>query len=266
MLLAVDFDGTIVPDVFFPDKTPDRFMPGAKETLTDLYRRGHALVLWTLRDHDRWKISRTLQIAVDFLNANGLGFMILPRQISGYEPNTPKFPADIYIDDKIPGGFQGWDVIRRALINDGVSDVPTTGKSYGTFNASLNAGNVRADDLDQGRVESMRGSGGVVSKALCGPLLTSGNQNRNQPDVFNCVAPRDCTQIYVCPAYYNRPLHQQIDRPLPAVLDIRCGLHQGDPLLGEGACRGISEPANDDATESDLLVHTNKHRQGAGNK
>ena len=266
MLIAVDFDGTIVPDIFFPDKVPDRFMPGAKEALTELHRRGHTLVLWTLRDHDRWKVSRTLQIAVDFLNANGLGFMILPCQLNGYFPNTPKFPADIYIDDKIPGGFQGWDVIRKSLINDGVSDVPTAGKSDGTFNASFNAGNVRTDHLDQGRGESMRRSGSVINKAICGPLLSSGNQNRNQPDVFSCVTPLDGTQVYVCPSNYNWPFHQQVDRPLPAALDARGGLHQSEPLFGKGTCCSTAQTTNDDATKSDLLVHTNEHRHVVGNK
>ncbi|HNW36671.1 MAG TPA: hydrolase [Candidatus Ozemobacteraceae bacterium] len=136
MLIAVDFDGTIVPDVFFPDKVPDRFMPGAKEALTELHRLGHTLVLWTLRDQHCGALIGTLLTAYTFLKDNGLDFIKLPSEI-GYSPSrSPKFPADLYIDDKIPGGFQGWDYILRVL--SGSNNAP------GSIAFSLSAGRPKA--------------------------------------------------------------------------------------------------------------------------
>jgi hypothetical protein len=51
MLIAVDFDGTIVSDdrPFEDTVTPLRFLPGAKEGLLALRRAGHTLILWSAR-------------------------------------------------------------------------------------------------------------------------------------------------------------------------------------------------------------------------
>jgi len=51
MLVAIDFDGTIVSDdrPFEDVTTPLRFMPGAREALYALKRAGHTLILWSAR-------------------------------------------------------------------------------------------------------------------------------------------------------------------------------------------------------------------------
>jgi hypothetical protein len=124
MIIAVDFDGTIVPDEFFPNKIPDRFMPGAKEALEKIHNTGHRLVLWTLRDNGmtisdvprfQYSVSAAMYIAIEFLKSNGLDFIELPVRVFGIRATTWKIPADMYIDDKVPGGFAGWDTILKHL-------------------------------------------------------------------------------------------------------------------------------------------------------
>lgn len=260
MIIAVDFDGTIVPDIFFPHKMPDRFMPGAKETLTELHHRGHALVLWTLRDSDRWKVSRTLQIAVDFLNANSLGFMILPRHIGGYEPNTPKFPADIFIDDKIPGGFQGWDVIRQALIHDRISEIAPAVEGNSTFNPGLNSGNKRAQDLSDRRNDEMGRSGRAINEPICGPLITSREPNWNQPKPFSHTqSPVNFRCFDACTFNNQRPFQPQVNCAPMAGTYSCFGLENMTPLQIQGLGRN-PDPADDDTTQLDSLVHANPDR------
>lgn len=135
MIIAVDFDGTIVPDIFFPDKVPDQFMPGAKEALVKIHDAGHRLILWTLRDdglayfrdmpcmHAR---SEKLKIALSFLERNGLNFFELPHRTFGFPASLWKIPADLYIEDKIPGGFPGWDAV---LVHLGLEPSPGAERS-----------------------------------------------------------------------------------------------------------------------------------------
>ena len=113
MIIAVDFDGTIVRDIFPNKPSSADILPFAKEVLWELHRKGHALVLWTLRDSSRFCQSRQMADAMDFLRENELAFLITPSQIVS-EP-TWKFPADLFIDDKVPGGFPGWRFIGKAL-------------------------------------------------------------------------------------------------------------------------------------------------------
>jgi hypothetical protein len=51
MLIAIDFDGTIVEQDGrrYDATSPLRFMPGAREALLDLNAAGHVLVLWSAR-------------------------------------------------------------------------------------------------------------------------------------------------------------------------------------------------------------------------
>lgn len=51
MLIAVDFDGTIVKDdrPYEDTATPLAFLPGAREGLLSLRRAGHTLILWSAR-------------------------------------------------------------------------------------------------------------------------------------------------------------------------------------------------------------------------
>jgi hypothetical protein len=113
MVIAIDFDGTMVPDCF-PGK-PTSFLPGAKETILDLLKMGHTVVVWSLRCSylglpNSWS-GNPGSLMQQFLLENGL------EKIATTAPQgrcwPAKFPADIYIDDKVIGGFPGWEKIRE---------------------------------------------------------------------------------------------------------------------------------------------------------
>jgi len=117
MLIATDFDGTIVQDCFPNKPQPKDFLPGAKEVLTELHQRGHRLVLWTLRDPGMGgrRFAPALEAAVEFLQEQGLGFIRTSHQEWGH-PLMWKPCCDLFIEDKIPGGFQGWEKIRDSIL------------------------------------------------------------------------------------------------------------------------------------------------------
>jgi hypothetical protein len=223
MLIAVDFDGTIVPNCF--PHSPTEFLPGAQETLKALFVAGHTLVLWTLRDTgtNGIKGSRDNTIplllfnALRFLGENGITFMLLPRDVFGHDhPPLPKLPFELYIEDKIPGGFQGWDFIRRALLpNDqggtGVSDASGDGDTPAqTMSEPVNS---RAQQLDEQRVEPIRRTEGLIEKALPGcPGVFHGQSNPQQPEPFRgCFsAPLMCFRQIVPPQNDQRLINQGV--------------------------------------------------------
>ena len=65
LIIAVDFDGTIVEDAYPSIGEPKIF---AFETLKELEKDGHRLILWTYRNGQK------LQDAVDFCKKNGIEF------------------------------------------------------------------------------------------------------------------------------------------------------------------------------------------------
>ena len=95
MIIAVDFDGTVV-DHRFPDVGPD--VPEAVASLQKLVADGHQIILWTMRsgvylDHAvRWHRDR--QIPLHGINSN-------PDQSSW--TSSPKAYAQCYVDDAAVG-------------------------------------------------------------------------------------------------------------------------------------------------------------------
>jgi len=110
LLIAVDFDGTIVEDRYPGIGKP---MPFAFETLKMLQSDGHRLILWTYR------ISRRLKEAEDFCLENGIEFYAINKGFPEEDMNHPetgrKIHADIFIDDRNFNGFPGWGVIYQNL-------------------------------------------------------------------------------------------------------------------------------------------------------
>lgn len=221
MLIAVDFDGTIVPDKFYPNKIPDEFMPGAKEALISLNAAGHTLVLWTLRDDGEFAMSRKLQIAADFLRRNGLGFIVLPNQVFNSRFNTWKLPVDLFIDDKIPGGFQGWDFILSSLgiNNEGEPKILGGNPERNTSSdPGPNPVDPRTQQLQQQGVEPVGGSVSEIHESPDSARRThlECSQDRHQAEFFpGCfVMPGN----FLCgsfPPANNQGLFQQnVDRPL----------------------------------------------------
>lgn len=99
MIIAVDFDGTLIKDGF-PDVREGTPNVTLFSELARMRESGHQVILWTCRGGD------LLQEAVDFCRMNGLEFDAvndnLPEALQamkfGHAPR--KVFADIYIDDQ----------------------------------------------------------------------------------------------------------------------------------------------------------------------
>ena len=111
LIIAVDFDGTIVEDAYPKIGKPNIF---AFETLKKLQDEGHRLILWTYRCGNR------LEEAVKFCESNDIFFYAVNSSFpeENYSPDVSrKIHADLFIDDRNIGGFMGWGEIYQMLTN-----------------------------------------------------------------------------------------------------------------------------------------------------
>lgn len=95
MYIAIDFDGTVVKHMY-PDVGDDN--PGAEETLKNLVKKGHKLILFTMRSN------KQLDDAVNWFSVKGIplyGINHNPSQ--SHWTTSPKVFAQIYIDDAALG-------------------------------------------------------------------------------------------------------------------------------------------------------------------
>jgi hypothetical protein len=110
MKIAVDFDGTIV-EHRYPAIGEEKLF--AFETLKQLQKLGHLLILWTFRH------GKELNEAVEYCRKNGVEFYAVnssyPEEIFDSETMSRKLDADIFIDDRNIGGFPGWSEIWQIL-------------------------------------------------------------------------------------------------------------------------------------------------------
>lgn len=115
MIIAVDFDGTIV-EHRYPDIGPEK--PFAIDTLKLLASERHQLILWTVREGD------LLNEAVEFCRARGLEFYAVnsnyPEEKTSHGNYSRKLKADLFIDDRNLGGLPDWGLIYR-MIHDGLT-------------------------------------------------------------------------------------------------------------------------------------------------
>lgn len=111
MIIAVDFDGTIV-EHDYPRIGRER--PFATATLRQLKADGHILILWTYREGD------LLQEAIDWCKDKGVEFhCINSNDPLGADPAGPrKVNADLYIDDRNVGGIPEWGAIYEMIKNN----------------------------------------------------------------------------------------------------------------------------------------------------
>ena len=103
MIIAVDFDGTISRGVF---PAIDGEQPYAGETLRQLHKQGHYIIIWTCRCGVRLleAINWLLEHDIPFDRVNDHN----PANVAKYGEGGNKAYAHCYIDDKNIGGFPGW--------------------------------------------------------------------------------------------------------------------------------------------------------------
>lgn len=115
MKIAIDFDGTIVEDAYPEIGQPMLF---AFETMKELQKRRHQLILWTYRS------GTELEEAVEFCRENGVEFYAVnqsyPEEQFDVE-SSRKIHAHVFIDDRIIGGFPGWSKVWQML--NGENDI-----------------------------------------------------------------------------------------------------------------------------------------------
>ena len=109
MRIAIDFDGTIVEHKY---PAIGKEMLFAFETMKELQKQGHQLLLWTYRS------GNFVDEAVEFCKKNGVEFYAVNKnypeeQWDGSAPR--KIQADVYIDDLNLGGFPGWSAVWQLL-------------------------------------------------------------------------------------------------------------------------------------------------------
>lgn len=110
MVIAVDFDGTIVEDRY-----PDigREIPFATDTLRMLIEKRHRLILWTVRE------GSCLEEALAWCKERGVEFYAVnrdfPEERRVHDTYSRKIKADVFIDDRNVGGIPDWGVIYRML-------------------------------------------------------------------------------------------------------------------------------------------------------
>jgi len=112
VIIAIDFDGTIVVDAYPKIGNPQLF---AFETMKKLGAHGHRLILWTVRS------GRSLEEAVAFCKENGIEFYAVNKNYEDeiIEDTTGrKILADIFIDDRNVGGFIGWGQIHQHFFGE----------------------------------------------------------------------------------------------------------------------------------------------------
>jgi hypothetical protein len=112
MNIAVDFDGTIVTHEY---PNIGKELPFAVETLRQLQRDGHKIILWSVRE------GQLLEDAIEWCRARGLEFYAsnkdYPEETRQDKHYSRKLKAELFIDDRNLGGIPDWGTIYR-MINE----------------------------------------------------------------------------------------------------------------------------------------------------
>lgn len=132
LIIAVDFDGTIVTDAYPQIGKPQLF---AFETLKRLQNDGHRLILWTYRCGNK------LDEAVAFCKENGMEFYAVNNSFPSEDykgKESRKIAADLFIDDRNIGGFIGWGEVYQKLTNEEAPNLKRKRKSIFSFLKNTN--------------------------------------------------------------------------------------------------------------------------------
>jgi len=109
MIIAIDFDGTIVENKYPKIGT---LRKGAKAVINRLYDSGHFIIIYTCRGgqqgNEAYQFLKQKRIKFHKFNENA------PYEMIKFVPSAKIF-ADVYIDDKNLGGIPEWKEIERIL-------------------------------------------------------------------------------------------------------------------------------------------------------
>ena len=122
MIIAVDFDGTIVEHKY---PKIGKALPFALETLKALQKKGHQIILWTYRT------GKELDEAIEFCRNKGIEFYAVNKNYpeEQFDSLIPrKIHADIYIDDRNLGGLPSWGEIYRLICPEADLSINKNGK------------------------------------------------------------------------------------------------------------------------------------------
>ena len=110
MIIAIDFDGTIV-DHKYPEIGHE--LPFATATIRKLIEDRHQVILWTVRQGE------LLQEAIEWCKARGIEFYAVNKNFPEEEVTDSrafnKINAEIFIDDRNLGGLPDWGRIYQMI-------------------------------------------------------------------------------------------------------------------------------------------------------
>ena len=110
MIIAVDFDGTIVEHKY---PAIGKELPFATACLRQLMQDGHKLILWSVHEGE------LLDEAVKYCKDRGLEFYAVnsnyPEETNEHKTFSRKLQADLFIDDRNIGGLPDWGMIYRMV-------------------------------------------------------------------------------------------------------------------------------------------------------
>ena len=143
MVIAVDFDGTIVEHKY---PAIGNEIPFATETLRMLAKERHKLILWSVRE------GHLLDEAVEWCRERGVEFYAVncdyPEETETNNNHfSRKLKADLFIDDRNIGGLPDWgqiynmvhnnltwhDVMRQPAFGASDEERPKRKKKWGIF-------------------------------------------------------------------------------------------------------------------------------------
>ncbi len=120
MIIAIDFDGTIVEHKY---PAIGAEIPFAIDTLKLLIAEHHRIILWSVRE------GKLLDEAIKWCRERGVEFYAVnqdfPEEEKGMRGFSRKLKADLFIDDRNIGGIPDWGTIY-AMIHSGKPLQPYT--------------------------------------------------------------------------------------------------------------------------------------------
>ncbi|MGD9932040.1 MAG: BT0820 family HAD-type phosphatase [Mangrovibacterium sp.] len=125
MIIAVDFDGTIVEHKY---PKIGKEIPFAIQTLKLLQEEGHRLILWTYR------YGTELDEAITYCKERGVEFYAVnksyPEENFDIATTSRKISADMFIDDRNIGGMPDWGRIYQMITGKVSANSKKTGFKF----------------------------------------------------------------------------------------------------------------------------------------